>query len=129
MAERAPERGRLFPPWCGQDQLSPDAVAFGGDRSWPQAALGCLSRKTLRHSTLSISPPCGPEPEGGLGIPPAFAPAGPRAHLALLSLPALLLGPSCHCHGQALTRGGEVCFYFPFLRLLLSQEQEVMGKL
>ena len=61
----------------------------------------------------------------------AFVLARPRPHLALLSLHALssraqlsLLWPSLDTE-----RSAEVCFYFPFPRLLLSQEQEVLGKL
>lgn len=78
--------GQIVPPVYAQDSPRSHVLAFSGGSPWLQAALGCLSRTPLLHSALSLH---APEPEGGLGIPSAFPLAGPRPHLALLSLHAL----------------------------------------
>lgn len=93
---------------------------------WPLEDAGGPGR------TQALPQPLGaPAPEGGPGTASAFVLARPGPHLALLSLHALssraqlsLLWPSLDTE-----RSAEVCFYFPFPRLLLSQEQEVLGKL
>lgn len=90
MAERAPERGRMFPPGCGQDS-PPSPLLRPSEETGPGRKLPLLSFQNGPASFHAPPwPPSALEPEGGLGISSAFALAGPRPHRASLSLGALL---------------------------------------
>lgn len=73
--------------------------------------------------------PHAPEPEGGLGTPSAFALAGPRPQPPLLSPHARWSWAQLVVLRPSLDTEREICFHFPFPRLLLSREREVLGKL